>query len=76
MPLTTTAKCDLCGAERLMSNHWFLARVGRGARKRLTLTILSYTDAEAAQGGDILCGESCTHKWLGQKIQQLVRVNF
>lgn len=72
MPLTSTAKCDLCGAERKQCNHWFLGRVSRGVRKRLA--ILSYTDAEAMQGGDILCGEACTHKWLGQNLKELTQI--
>jgi hypothetical protein len=70
MPLTSTAKCDLCGAERKQCNHWFLGRISRGVRRRLA--ILSYTDAEAAQGGDILCGEGCLHKWLTQNLEKLV----
>jgi hypothetical protein len=71
MPLISTAKCDLCGAERQATNHWFLGRISHSVRKRLA--ILSYTDAEAAQGGSILCGESCLHKWLGQNLEKLAR---
>ena len=69
MPLTTTAKCDLCAAERHACNHWFLGRVSHGVRKRLA--ILSYTDAEAVLGGDILCGERCLHNWLTQNLEEL-----
>jgi hypothetical protein len=52
-------------------NHWFLARTSKGTRKKKALTILSYTDGEAGQGGDILCGEGCLHKWLTQNLGEL-----
>jgi len=68
MAIETIAKCDLCGAVRQACNHWFLGRHGGG---RQSLVILSYSLSEAHEGGDILCGEGCLHKWLTQNLGEL-----
>jgi hypothetical protein len=70
MPLDLTATC-VCGARRRECNHWFLAREGKGSRRRPALTILAYTEAEARLGGEVLCGEACVGKWVGQRLGDL-----
>jgi hypothetical protein len=70
MPIITTAKCDLCGAERKAANHWFLGRVAGDA-----LTVTRYSDEGARDwtaGVSVLCGEACLHKWVGQNLGGLV----
>lgn len=67
-PLNITAKCEICTRERLGTNHWFLGRVSSSRARRRSLSLLSYSLAEAQRGGDILCGEECVHKWLAQHL--------
>ena len=67
MPLDITATCDICGAVRLQTNRWWIAKRSTGA-----LVIRAYTLAGAQEGRAILCGEVCLHKWVGANLGSLL----
>ncbi len=55
--------CDICGAERKETNHWFAANVGR------TLVLRQWEDKQ--KGNAHICGQECVHKmldkWMSEK---------
>ena len=62
--------CDICGAPKKETNHWFVARVvnnldGTGESY---LKISKFTTEDAKLGRSVLCGETCVHKFISQNI--------
>lgn len=76
------AECDICGAERLEANHWFVASVTRfcGSDDRPDsksqdsgLVVVRFTEEYAAvPGAVVLCGEACVHTWIAQNIAAVI----
>jgi hypothetical protein len=60
--------CDMCGAQKRQTNHWFVAREESGEmriRGWNSLHLLSH-------GTKHLCGETCVHKLVSQFLMTLV----
>lgn len=54
--------CDMCGAQKRETNHWFLANQESGE-----LHVSQWTSEHLlCPGTKHLCGESCLHKFLGE----------
>jgi hypothetical protein len=70
MAKTEKYTCDVCGAERLEANHWF---VGALSKRISTVLPLHFTFYVWATGRNVqeaklfhLCGQDCAHKLLDQ----------
>lgn len=57
MGIKTTIVCDVCGVEKVESNHWFEVQ----DENDFDLMML-----EPYEGGKVVCGEACAHKLLSQ----------
>ena len=61
MSIETVVKCDVCGAVRGATNHWFLASAGNGAY------IIPWNRVPISKVfAKHLCGQACAHKFLDQ----------
>jgi hypothetical protein len=60
--------CDICGAEKHQTNHWFIAY------KELGELHISAWDSPRllCQGTKHLCGERCLHKMMDKFLSELV----
>jgi hypothetical protein len=55
--------CDICGAEKRQTNHWFVAYAHAGE-----LRISGLTGGRMRAGTKHLCGQTCLHKLLDEFI--------
>jgi hypothetical protein len=53
-----TITCDICGAEKQQTNHWFVAFF-QGAELRITAWT---ANSRSRAGSKHLCGQTCLHK--------------
>lgn len=72
MATSTQISCDICGAVKQATNHWFVARTSTyGVRGIAILPINDRTASDPVPGVTLqhICGESCAHKRLSQWFQ-------
>ena len=71
MPISVQIKCDICGAVKQQTNHWYLADI---SIDNGLLDIRPF-DLQMAQEFNlsILCGEACVHKYISQNLASLHR---
>jgi hypothetical protein len=71
MPIIKTYKCDVCGAEKKETNHWFQL-VNKPAFRLESLV-------NPNRNAVIVCGQECAHRaldqWLGSQKGASVNVD-
>lgn len=70
MGITKKITCDNCGAEKLQSNHWFMALTLYNT-KSITIDHFDLKLAEE-HSFDILCGEACVLQYVSKNLPRIV----
>ena len=60
-------RCDICGAQKRQTNHWFVAYEETGELRISGWNSLHLLSAETKH----LCGEACAHKLISQFLLRL-----
>lgn len=64
--------CDLCGAKRTPTNHWFMATLWE-KKNRFSIFVFDeklFNDYQEPKP-TLLCGEACAIKYASQQLQEI-----
>ena len=68
MSIETIVKCDICGAIKGATNHWFLVNFVHGDSRTIQHIQIFSFEISFPNGKVIVCGESCMHKLISQNL--------
>jgi hypothetical protein len=68
MSISTLVQCSVCGAQKGITNHWFMSKVVKGALQIRPFNLRDALDLDYKP----LCGERCVTKEVSTNLSRLV----
>ena len=66
MPRRTADTCEICGAEKKQTNHWYVALTTHNTYQLVTWDVASQAGRLDDNRAACICGQACAHRLLDQ----------